>query len=96
MGRREYIYSYKHDFAFASWLLFGCIGFERNAGLLAPCNVKDLMHGPPRRPTWANMTRVTGACKRFEALVPCNRPYGLFLYALRWPPSPIKNSIFFF
>ena len=45
MGRREYIYSYKHDFAFASWLLFGCIGFERNAGLLAPCNGNDLMHG---------------------------------------------------
>ena len=45
MGRREYIYSYKHDFAFAGWLKFGCIGFERNAGLLAPCDVKDLMHG---------------------------------------------------
>ena len=48
MGRQDYINLYRHDFAFAGWLKFGCIGFERNAGLLAPCSVKALMHGPPR------------------------------------------------
>ena len=47
MGQQDYINLYKHDFAFAGWLKFGCIGFERNAGLLAPCSVKAFMHGPP-------------------------------------------------
>ena len=82
MGRQDYIILYKHDFSFAGWLKFGCIGFARNAGLLAPCSVKALMPGPPRGPAWASMTIVTGACKRLEALVQCNRPCGLISICL--------------